>query len=203
MSSPEILVVPTGSANLASVSAALRRCGARPRLCSDAHLIERASHVVLPGVGAFGAAAQRLEDLSLRGTLRRRIEAGRATLCICLGLQLLCDSSEESSEARGLAVIANRVRGTPAGLRSPQMGWNYIRPTTDSGLLEEGYAYFANSYRLEELPRHWQGARSDYGGDFVSALELGAVLACQFHPELSGSYGHDLIARWIERGLVS
>lgn len=201
MSSPKILVVPTGTANIASVEAALRRAGARPRLCSEPHLIEKAQHVVLPGVGAFGAALERIDELELRGALRRRIEAGRATLCICLGMQLLCDTSEESAAARGLGLIPARVRRTPRGLRSPQMGWNLIQPTANGGLLEEGYAYFANSFRLEELPRHWQGARTDYGGDFISALELGAVLACQFHPELSGAFGRDLIARWIKRGL--
>ena len=194
----EVLVVPTGVANTASVTAALNRLGALPRPSTDAAELAAAPAVVLPGVGAFGAAVERLDELGLRGALRERLAAGRPTLSICLGLQLLCASSEESPGARGLGVVDAKVTRLPAGLRVPQLGWNLVTPVR-SELLEAGYAYFANTYCLGTLPPAWGGAVTDYGGPFASALERGAVLACQFHPEISGVYGACLLQRWLAR----
>ncbi|MEM7305225.1 MAG: imidazole glycerol phosphate synthase subunit HisH [Planctomycetota bacterium] len=198
----EILVVPTGTANTASVLAALRRAGGEPQLCGEPHRVARASHVVLPGVGSFGAASSRL-DRHLRNALRRRIEEDRATLGICLGMQLLCLSSEETPGARGLAVVPGVVRRLPDGRPLPQIGWNRVEAAEGCELLESGEAYFANGYALQSPPRHWNVASTDYGVPFVSALELGAVLACQFHPELSGSFGQALLQRWIRKGAIS
>jgi imidazoleglycerol phosphate synthase glutamine amidotransferase subunit HisH len=79
------------------------------------------------------------------------------------------------------------------------MGWNRVEPGPGSVLVEPGWAYFANSYRLDEVPDGWVGSHSDHGGRFVSALERGDVLACQFHPELSGEWGARLIDRWLGR----
>ena len=87
-------------------------------------------------------------------------------------------------------------------MRVPQLGWNRIVPRDDAGMLREGYAYFANSYRLADAPSGWRAAFSDYGGPFVAAMERRGVLACQFHPELSGRFGLDLIARWLETSMV-
>lgn len=201
MNAPEILVVPTGTANTASVLAALERVGARARTCDDPVVIERAPFVVLPGVGAFAAAVRGLDARGLRNGLRRRIEAGRPTLAICLGLQLLCSSSEESPGAPGLGLVPATVRRFDAELPVPQLGWNRVEPSESSELLEPGWAWFANSFHLGDVPPGWSAATSEYGGRFTSALEQGAVLACQFHPELSGSWGAALLRRWIDRGL--
>ena len=197
MSAPEVVVVPTGTANLASVRAALMRLGARPRLAEDAVMIEAASHVVLPGVGSFGATMAGLREGALDAALAARVTGGRATLAMCVGLQVLFEASDESPEERGLGALPGRVGRFPDSVRVPQFGWNRVVPEPDCRLLEPGYAYFANSYRVLEAPGYAIGT-AEHGGRFVAALEQGRVLACQFHPELSGAYGHALIARWLE-----
>jgi imidazole glycerol phosphate synthase glutamine amidotransferase subunit len=197
-STPEVLVVATGTANTASVIAALRRVGARPALATRMDDVAAARHVVLPGVGSFEAAMGRIDELGLRATLVQRIGQGRSTLAICLGLQVLCASSQESPGVEGLGLVDATVGRFPESVRVPHLGWNRVEPF-GSELLEPGDAYFANSYRIAAAPAGWAGATTDYAGPFVSALERGAVLACQFHPELSGAWGSCLLARWIAR----
>ncbi|MFG0331708.1 MAG: imidazole glycerol phosphate synthase subunit HisH [Phycisphaerales bacterium] len=193
----DMAVVETGVANLASVLAGLRRAGAAPRLTQAAEVVARARAVVLPGVGSFGAAMERLEALDLVDTLRRRLVAGRPTLAICLGMQLLAAGSDESPGVVGLSVFDATVRPFRAD-RATHMGWNRVSPHERWGVMQEGYAYFANSYRLLEAPTGWTPSITNYGGPFISALERGPVLACQFHPELSGAWGAALLARWVE-----
>jgi imidazole glycerol phosphate synthase glutamine amidotransferase subunit len=196
VSAAEVVVVPTGTANLASVRAALARLGASPRLAEDAAMIAAATHVVLPGVGSFGAAMAGLRDAGLAAALAARIKAGGATLAMCVGLQVLFEASDESPHAAGLAVLPGHIARFPESVRVPQFGWNRVAPEPGCRLLEPGYAYFANSYRVLEAPG-CAVATAEHGGTFVAALEQGRVLACQFHPELSGAYGHALIARWL------
>ena len=200
MNAADVQVLATGTANTASVLAALERQGARGSLTGEAVVIRHCRRLVVPGVGTFGAAARRLDELGLREPLRQRIEEGRPTLAICLGLQLLCAASEESPGARGLGIIEATVRRFPAGPPVPQLGWNRVAPSGPDGLLEAGWAYFAHAFRLEAVPPGWEGASSDYNGPYASALARGAVLACQFHPELSGRYGAELLGRWLELG---
>ncbi len=190
-------MIRTGTANLASVAAALERAGRSVRFCEDPADAEGADLVVLPGVGAFGPVAGRLDELRLREPLTRRIASGRPTLAICLGLQLLAAASEENPGARGLGVVPATATAFRDGLRVPHLGWNRVTAGDGCSLLEDGDAYFANSYKLDEVPAGWTGATTDHGGDFVAALERGAVLACQFHPELSGAWGQALIERWL------
>lgn len=199
MSASEVRVVRTGVANLASVQAALVRVGSAPVLCADPERLLRAERVVLPGVGAFGAAMTELRRLGLVDALRERIRAGRPTLAVCLGLQLFARESEETPGVEGLAVIDAAVTRFPRrdGLRVPQMGWNAVTPASGSRLLAPGHAYYANTYKLDALPAGWTGALSEHGVPFVAALERGDVLACQFHPELSGAWGATLLGRWI------
>lgn len=190
-------MIRTGTANLASVAAALERAGRSVRFSEDPADAEGAELVVLPGVGAFGPVAGRLDELRLREPLTRRIASGRPTLAICLGLQLLAAASEENSGARGLGVVPATATAFRDGLRVPHLGWNRVTAGDGCSLLEDGDAYFANSYKLDKVPAGWTGATTDHGGDFVAALERGAVLACQFHPELSGAWGQALIERWL------
>lgn len=193
----DVSVIRTGTANTASVLAGLRRAGARPELDNDPDRLARAERVVLPGVGALASAMARLEADGLRDVLVDRIERSRPTLAICLGLQLLCAGSEESPDAAGLGVIDAVATRFSDDVIVPQMGWNHIDPDPDCRYLREGYAYFANSYRLETAPAGWRAATARHGAPFVAAVERGDVLACQFHPELSGDWGLDLLRRWL------
>ena len=193
----EVLVVQTGTANTASVLAGLERAGARPVLAESAGQIAEAERVVLPGVGALAAAMSRLRKDGSDQALVQRVAEGRPTLAICLGLQLLCDGSEESPGVTGLGVLAETVRRFPDTVLVPQMGWNLVEPDKGCRYLRPGYAYFANSFRLTAVPDSWQVAWSDHAGPFVAAVEKGDLLACQFHPELSGTWGQDLLRRWV------
>ncbi|HZO15266.1 MAG TPA: imidazole glycerol phosphate synthase subunit HisH [Polyangiaceae bacterium] len=189
----DVVVVDTGTANLASMLTALRRAGVVPISTQDAGRIASAERVVLPGVGSFGAGMDQLRASHADEAIAERVRRDRPLLGVCLGLQLLCEASDESPGVAGLAVIPQVVRRFTAR-RVPQLGWNYVSPLWWEG----GYAYFANSYRLDAVPPGWRGAMSDHGGPFVAALERGAILACQFHPELSGAWGASLLARWLE-----
>jgi imidazole glycerol phosphate synthase glutamine amidotransferase subunit len=195
----QVVMVPTGTANVASVAAAFTRLGAGLATASGPDDVLAAAGVVLPGVGAFGAAMGQVNALGLRQALRDRIELGKPTLAVCIGMQLLCNHSEESPGAEGLAVLDDTVTRFGGDLRVPQLGWNRVEPAPGSRLLEPGWAYFANSYHVGQAPEGWRGATTEYGGTFVSALERGNVLACQFHPELSGSWGASLLGRWLDR----
>lgn len=194
---PSVVVVRTGTANLASIVAGLRRVGAAPLVTDERRLIEAADRLVLPGVGTFAAAMHALQVRDLCGVLADRLLAGCPTLAVCLGLQLFCESSDESPGVAGLGVVAGRVTRFPAAVRVPQMGWNGIAPDARCSMLTPGSAYFANSYRLVECPPGWNAAYAGHGGRFVAALQRGAVLACQFHPELSGRWGLDLLRAWL------
>lgn len=196
----EVCVVATGSANLASVLAALERLGVEVRLTDRASDVSGATRLVLPGVGAFGAAMRTLHERGLVEPLRERLMEGRPTLCICLGMQLLARESEESPGVRGLGVMNASVRRLEPGQgrRVPQLGWNRVE-CVGSAYLSSGWAYYAHSYALTETPAGWLGATTEYGVRFCGAIERRGVLACQFHPELSGPWGAGVIRSWLER----
>jgi imidazole glycerol phosphate synthase glutamine amidotransferase subunit len=200
MPGQEVLVVRTGTANTASVMAALSRAGFHGRVVQSAQEVLTAERVVLPGVGALAAAMEQLRSSGLAESLTQRVKSGKPTLAICLGLQLLCQESEESPRVPGLGVLPVRVERFPDSVHVPQLGWNRVEPDARSRLLRPGYAYFAHSFRLKEPPPGWSAAFSEHGGRFVAALERGDVLACQFHPELSGRWGSELISQWLGTG---
>ncbi len=196
----EVVIVHTEVANIASVTAGFTRLGARVRLTESKDDIAKAERVVLPGVGAFGAAMEKLRALDLVAVLRERFEAGRTSLAVCVGLQLLAAASEESPGAVGLSLFPGTVERFMGPVRVPQLGWNRVEPAPGCALLESGHAYFANSYRLTAAPAGWSAAYADHGGRFVAAMEKGKLLACQFHPELSSAYGRALLMRWLSLG---
>lgn len=195
----DVAVVRTGTANMASVFAGLRRAGAVPRFCDGPDDALGAERLVLPGVGTIEPAMAELTAAGLVEPLRERVLAGRPTLAVCLGLQLLCTESEESPGVAGLGVIEARIERFSGRVRVPQLGWNNIEPDPECRVLEAGFVYFANSYRLGERPDGWSVASCDYDGTFVAALERGDVVACQFHPELSAKVGLGLLGRWLGR----
>lgn len=191
-----VVVVPTGTANTASILAAFRRLGADPVIAVDPGEISAADRVVLPGVGSFGAAMGEIDRVGMSEAMRGRLTEGRPTLTVCVGMQLLAASSEESSGVSGLGTLDTKATRFPESVLVPQLGWNKVTAQTDTRFLADGWAYFANSYRLDRIPEGWAGATADHGGSFVAGLERGDVLACQFHPELSGAWGSSILARW-------
>lgn len=197
--SPTVHIVRTGTANLASVVAALSRCGVLPILTSSPQDILTAQALVLPGVGSFAAAMSELNLRSLAEPLRQRISASLPTLSICLGMQVLFESSEESPGVPGLSLVKGHIGRFTAGVRIPQLGWNRVTADPSCSLLTTGDAYYANSFRANTRPDGFSGAWTTHGEAFLAAMERGSILACQFHPELSGSWGAALINRWLAR----
>lgn len=203
-----MVIVKTGVANLASVVAAYSRLGARCEVTTDPERVTNADFAMLPGVGAFGAGMAALGGPggALASALISRFSSDRPTMAICLGLQLLASSSDETPGVPGLSIFETSHvtrfgvvdAHTGGSLKVPQLGWNLVNAPAEARFLTTGHAYFANSYRLSEAPPGWAAATADYGGRFVAALERGPHLACQFHPELSGPWGQVLMQRWLE-----
>jgi len=200
MAAARATIIPTGAANIASVKAAFKRLGVKARLSQQPDAVREHDFVVLPGVGSFGAAMTELRRTGVDIALRERIKRRRPTLAVCLGLQLLAQASDESTGATGLGILPLAVRRFGDTVKVPQFGWNRITALPGCDMLTGGYAYFANSYMLRSIPDGWYGATAHYDRSFVAALEHGPILACQFHPELSGVWGLDLLKRWLERG---
>ncbi len=191
----------TGHANVRSLLNAFERLGVDAGLTADPETVRRAGRVVLPGVGAFGAVAARLEQGGLMQALRERVAAGRPLLGICLGLQLLLEASEESPGARGLGAVSGTVTrlAVQAGAKVPHMGWNLVEPVGADPVLgaKPFHAYFVHSYAARPAASGDVAAWCDYAGDrFPAAIRRGAAVAVQFHPERSGPAGLALLERF-------
>jgi imidazole glycerol-phosphate synthase subunit HisH len=197
MKTPEVTIIPTGAANTASVMSALKRAGASPRLAQDAPDILQAERILLPGVGNFGAAMERLEKENIIDPLLKKFSDGTPILAICLGMQLLFTSSDESPGVAGLSILQGNLVGFPSGVLKTHVGWNTVEPSDDAQFLRTGDAYFTHSYRLLALSGVATVGMTCYQEPFVSAFETQNILACQFHPELSGKWGLDLLRRWL------
>jgi glutamine amidotransferase len=188
-------------ANLRSVEKALERVGAEPVITSDPATVAKADRVVLPGVGAFGAAMKNLQRTGLHEAVLGSIRAGKPFLGICLGLQMLFEESDEMGKTPGLGLLPGRVvrffeNGRPAGaddLKVPHIGWNELRfprPTRIfKGIPEGAHVYFVHSFYPEVASAEICAATCDYGGSFCCAIEKENVAATQFHPEKSGDVG--------------
>jgi imidazole glycerol phosphate synthase glutamine amidotransferase subunit len=198
MAPKQVHIIKTGVANIASMIAAFERLGVQARLTDCPDDVRQGDRVVLPGVGSFGAGMKRIDELGMREVLIERAEAGKPLLAVCLGLQLLCAESDESPGVEGLGIVPAKIGRFPDTVRIPQFGWNSLVADDGCELLRDGYAYFANSYRLAEAPEGWCAATAEHGGRFVGAMERGRLLACQFHPEISGKWGLGLLERWLK-----
>ena len=190
-------VVSSDVANVASVRGAFERLGVPAKIVSDPSDMTGVTHVVLPGVGAFGAGMRRLRESGLDGVVLDAARRGTPLLAVCLGLQLLTEGSEEAPGQPGLGVIRAHVRRLPADAGLPHLGWNDVRAPMRGRWLESGTAAYANSYAVIEPPPGVLAAWSVHGVPFVAGFESGSILACQFHPELSGAWGAALLERWI------
>jgi glutamine amidotransferase len=193
-----VAVVDLGCANLASVGFALDRLGASYMMTKDAAAIASAERVILPGVGAAGFAAARIDLLGLRETLTRLTQP---LLGICLGMQLLFEGSDEG-DAVALGLLAGRVTRLPAPKNEPwpHMGWSRLTKTRESRLfagIEDGaYAYFVHGYACPTTEA--TAATTSYGHDFAAAVDTGRVFGCQFHPERSGAVGSRILQNFLE-----
>ncbi|PYP40299.1 MAG: hypothetical protein DMD48_04225 [Gemmatimonadetes bacterium] len=193
----DVVIVDSGVANLASIAGAFRRLGAAVDVTADPAVARGAARLVLPGVGAFGAGMTSLRARGLDTAIRDIAARGTPLLGVCLGMQMLCEASEETPGVEGLGVVAGTCRRLPSYVRIPHLGWNSVASEPDARFVTAGVAAFANSYALRESPAGWTPAWSTHGVPFVAALERGSLLACQFHPELSGAYGAALLERWL------
>lgn len=192
----KVLMIETGLANTASVAAAFDRLGVQVDRSQDPAKVAQAPFVVLPGVGHFEAGMQALRASKLVAPLRDRLLRGLPTLGICLGMQLLCEGSDEAPGVEGLGVIPARVHRLESW-NLPHLGWASVQ-SEEGVVLQGGAAYFAHSYGLRERPEGWRAAWARHHQPFVAAVERGRVLGCQLHPELSGAWGLELLRRWLE-----
>jgi imidazole glycerol-phosphate synthase subunit HisF len=193
----DIVIVDTGVANLASVRAAFDRLGATHEVASAPDSVRRASRLVIPGVGAFAAGVASLRAKGLESPIREAFAQEKPVLAICLGFQVLCDSSEESPGVEGLGVLQGACQRLPDEARVPHLGWNTVTPDDGCKTLASMDASFANSFALRSAPPGWNAAWTWHGTPFVAAVERGPTIACQFHPELSGAAGSQLLERWL------
>lgn len=195
-------VVDYGSGNLRSVCKALEASGATPTLITGASQLGGMDAVVVPGVGAFGDCAANLQAAGLWGPLREWIQAGRPYLGICLGYQLLFESSEESPGVSGLGVLPGTVvRFSGAGLKVPHMGWNSLAGMTGplfAGLPEETAFYFVHSYYPAPAEPALASSTCEYGVRFAASISRGALHATQFHPEKSQSAGLAVLKNFLK-----
>jgi len=192
-----VTIIDSGIANLASVRSAFRALGVETVLTRDPGTLLNADRVVLPGVGAFGAGVASLRAAGLDAAVREVAARGTPLLAVCLGLQLLTEGSDETPGVAGLGVIPGTCRRLPDSVRVPHLGWNGVRASPVSRFMTDGVAAYANSFCLTATPAGWTAAWTDHGIPMVAALERGNLLACQFHPELSGEWGLALLGAWV------
>lgn len=201
-----IHVIDLGIGNLGSVINMLNRAGAQVECISDPDAIAKARKVILPGVGAFDALVQKIDAAGFRTPLLEYAHAGKYLLGICLGMQVLANSSEEG-RLEGLGIVPGRVRrfrfeGENAKLKVPHMGWNRIAPQYAHPLargLETGARfYFVHSYHFECAETDDVLFHTHYGFNFASAVKRGNVIGVQFHPEKSNRFGLQLTQNFVD-----
>lgn len=198
-----VVLLDYGVGNVFSVRRALERLGAEVETTSDPGLVAAASRVVLPGVGAFAPARERLAASGLEAGLRAALDGGARLLGLCLGFQLLFEASEEFGTTPGLGLLSGRVVPFPPGARVPHVGWNRLE--TDgaadgpllAGLPRGSYVYFVHSFRPEGADPADVAAFCDHGGRFVAAARRANVWGCQFHPEKSSAAGRRILENFL------
>jgi imidazole glycerol-phosphate synthase subunit HisH len=198
--SVSIAVIDYGAGNLRSIRRALEAAGAQVTVTSESGQVRQADAVVFPGVGAAGAAMDRLHQLDLIDVIGEVVTDGRPFLGICLGMQLLFEHQEEGN-TRGLGLLQGRVRTLGPGVKVPQIGWNrarWIQEAAGYHPAEEDDFYFVHSYVIEPNDSADVVAITRYGEIFPSIVRHGRVWGTQFHPEKSGPAGLRLIAGWVE-----
>jgi glutamine amidotransferase/cyclase len=200
----EVYLLDYGAGNVRSVRNAVAALGFEVKDVKTPEDLSKAKKLIFPGVGAYGSAMDILKERDLIEPLKEYVRNDKPFLGVCLGLQLLFDGSEESGGVEGLGLIPGSVdkfRGE--GLIVPHIGWNLVNTKKSSGLMDgmEGErVYFVHSYRATpaEANKDWVLSTCDYGGEFIASVQKGNVMACQFHPEKSGSTGLGVFQRFLE-----
>lgn len=192
-----LTVLDYGGGNLKSVANMLDFFGTDYEITSDPNKILAAKAVLFPGQGHFGNAMTSLEKQGLVKPLKTVIAAGAPFLGICVGMQVLFETSEEAPNVDGLGVFKGSVKRFTQG-KIPQIGWNEVKTTEANTLLENGYYYFVNSYHVVPQDPSVISATADYYGTFTAAVERNSVAAVQFHPEKSAACGHAAVLKFIK-----
>ena len=195
-------IIDYGVGNLFSLRSSFAAIGAEAFVSGDAAELAKADRLVLPGVGAFGDAAEKLRASGLDAFVKDQAAAGKPLLGICLGMQLLFEKSYEYGEHEGLGLLKGQVVGMtgrlPAELKIPHMGWNALQLTKPAKLLKDGsYVYFVHSFYAENCADSI-AAVTDYGIPITAAVEQGNIFGCQFHPEKSGNVGLEILKKFCE-----
>jgi glutamine amidotransferase len=204
---PDVVVLDYGSGNVRSACRALERAGAEVELTADRARAAAAAGLVVPGVGAFAACVEGLAQVGAHEVVGRRIAGGRGVLGICVGMQVMFELGvEHGVQTPGFAEWPGSVEQLHAPVL-PHMGWNTVEPASGSRLfvgVEHERFYFVHSYAVQQWS--WSGSDrlpaplvtwSEHGGPFVAAVEHGALMATQFHPEKSGAAGQVLLRNWL------
>lgn len=203
MQAPLIGLIDYGSGNLRSVRNALARIGAHVEILATPDRLDAMDAVVLPGVGAFGDCARQLRQRGLWDPIAGWLHMERPYLGICLGYQLLFESSEETPGIAGFGRLAGAVRRFDAsGLKVPQIGWNalnFTRPAARlwQGLEDGAHVYFVHSYYPQPVELITVAATAEYGGPFAAAIEQGTTMGVQFHPEKSQEVGLTILRNFV------
>jgi glutamine amidotransferase len=199
-----VAVIDYDAGNIKSVEKAVIALGGDVRVTRNREEILRADHVILPGVGAFGDAMEKLHRNGLVDVIMETVQAHIPFLGICLGLQLLFESSEESEGVKGLGILPGRIVRLPeeTGLKIPHIGWNSLRYPNKGrlfeGISEESYVYFVHSYYLKAEEPGIVTATTEYAAHIHASVEKGNVFACQFHPEKSSEVGMRILRNFMQ-----
>lgn len=195
-----VAILDYGAGNLRSVQNTLDEIGASYELVRDSAGLQRASKIVLPGVGHFGQMLRALDELQVRESLAGRIRTGVPFLGICLGLQGLFEGSEEAPDQQGLGIFPGTVKRFQIEARVPHMGWNELDRVKPSkllkGLPERPFVYFAHSYYVPVVPQ--AAATCTYTTPYTAVLEAGNTFGVQCHPEKSGPFGVQIVRNFVE-----
>lgn len=198
-----IAIIDYDAGNIKSVEKALQYLGQEVVITRDEDTILHADGVILPGVGAFGDAMEKLHSYGLVEVIRRTVAARIPFLGICLGLQLLFESSEESPGVEGLHILEGKILRIPvqSGLKIPHIGWNDLSFPNEGrlfrGIPENSHVYFVHSYYLQASDPEIVTAATDYGTYIHASVEKDNVFACQFHPEKSSDVGMRILRNFV------
>ncbi|WP_177918706.1 imidazole glycerol phosphate synthase subunit HisH [uncultured Eubacterium sp.] len=200
-----VAIIDYGAGNLQSVKKALDFIGAESVITGNKDEINAASHIILPGVGSFADAMSCIRERDLEDTIKQAADGSKYFLGICLGLQLLFSSSEESPNVKGLGVFDGEIVTIPRnnGLKVPHIGWNSVELKQRNGIFENindnSYFYFVHSYYLKNAPEEIVAGVTEYGVPIQCAVQKGRVCATQFHPEKSGEAGIALLRNFVNQ----